>query len=168
MFSMQSVAATDAEADRASAAANRTLLFALVAGLAAAVVDLLLVRSGNLFLLIVGALVLGFGPILGFALATGKVRDHLPSLFLGPIALVLGFGLLSGVFWPLVVGALSRVHAIGSLVLWSLIGQIAAILVVLFVVAPAMGQNPNWLQTGLLIHNAIWVLGISYGLSKVK
>ena len=137
MFSMQSVAATDAEADRASAAANRTLLFALVAGLAAAVVDLLLVRSGNLFLLIVGAL-------------------------------VLGFGLLSGVFWPLVVGALSRVHAIGSLVLWSLIGQIAAILVVLFVVAPAMGQNPNWLQTGLLIHNAIWVMGISYGLSKVK
>ena len=170
MISMLTVAEGDAAAPSASQAdANKVLLYAIACGVVAVIIGLLLVRTSNIILALVSLLVVGLGPILGYALATGKTGESALPMGLGAIGALVGVGALSSILWPILVGATSKAHSLGTLLLWSVIGQIVGILVVLFILAPTgMGQNPGWLQTGILVDGIIWVLGASYGLSKLK
>ena len=78
----------------------------------------------------------------------------------------IGVGLLSTIIWPILVGATLRPVSLGKLLLWSIIACTIGLLAVLFIVAPSMGQNPSWLQTGFLVWGILWGLGVSYALSK--
>lgn len=170
MISMLTVAGGDAAAPPESPTdANKVLLYAIACGVVAAIVGLLLIRTSNLVLALVSLLVVGLGPILGYALATGKTGESALPMGLGAIGAFVGMGALSSILWAILVGATSKAHSLGTLLLWSVIGQIVGLCAVLFVLAPTgMGQNPGWLQTAVLVHDVIWVLGASYGLSRLK
>ena len=170
MISMLTVAQGDAAAQSNSqASANKILLYAIACGVVAAIISLLLVQTSNLILTLVSLLVVGLGPILGYALATGRTGKSILPMVLGPIGSLLGVGVLSGILWPILVGATSRAHSLGLLILWSVVGQILGILVALFILAPTgMGQNPSWLQTGMLVGEIIWITAVSFGLSRLK
>ncbi len=127
---------------------------ALLAGLftaIAAVAFALLFQANMLWLYILAFLLIGVGPVLGYQLAAGKLGAEWGSLLgglLGFILLILGF-----LLWPILVGALTRGQSIGKLLLWSVLGFLAAAGVFLLVGTVA-GQNPGWVMHG-------WVLGTS-------
>ena len=170
MISMLTVAGGDtAVPSESQVDANKVLLYAIACGVVAVIVGLLLVQTSNIILALLSLPVIGLGPILGYALATGKTGESALPMGLGAIGGLVGGGALSFVLWPLLVGAVSKPHSLATLLLWSVIGQIVGILVVLFILTPTgMGQNPSWLQTGVLVEGIIWVLGASYGLSRLK
>ena len=170
MISMLTMAEGDTAAQSEHQAdSNKVLLYAIASGVVAAIIGLLLVRTSNIVLALIGLLVVGLGPILGYALASGKTGSNVLPIGLGAVGAFLGMGVLSSVLWPILVGATSKAHSLGVLLLWSIVGQIVGVIVVFFILAPTgMGQNPSWLQTGLLVNYIIWVLGVSYGLSRMK
>lgn len=168
MFFMQAMAADAASPDQNQSNAMRVWLFSAIVGIVAAIIGLLLIRSANLFLAIAGAVITGIGPILGYALATGSIGSSIVALILGALSMPLGFGVLSAVIWPILVGAASRVHSIGTLLLWSIIGDIAGLAAAFLILPAMMGQDPNWLQTAFVVWAIIWSLGTGYGLSKTK
>ncbi len=170
MISMLTVAGGAAAVPSENQAdANKVLLYAIACGVVAIIVGLLLVRTSNIFLALISLPVVGLGPILGYALATGKTGESALPMGLGAVGALLGVGVLSSVLWPILVGATSKAHSLGTLLLWSVVGQIVGVFVVLFILAPTgMGQNPGWLQTAVLVEGIIWVLGASFGLSRLK
>ncbi len=119
----------------------------------AAFATILLFRAEIPVLYILAFLLIGAGPVLGYQIATGQLGSNWKPLIggiLGFILLILGF-----ILWPILVGALSKEHAIGKLFLGSLIGIILGI-VVFLIVASAMGQDPAWLGYGFTLLWAVW------------
>ncbi len=98
-------------------------------------------------------LLIGAGPVLGWQMATHKLGSDWKSLLggvLGFIPFLLGFILL-----PVLVGALTKSQSIGKLFLGSLIGIVLGV-VVFFVLATIMGQNPSWVGLGWVMLWAVW------------
>ncbi len=164
MFSMLTVAAEAPDTNQANE--MRIRLFTAVAGIVAILIGLLLVRSANLYALLVALLIVGIGPVLGYALATNTMGRSIVPMLLGGVGSTLGVGVLSAIFWPILVGATLRSVSLGKLLLWSVISDIIGLLAVFLIVAPTMGQNPAWMQTGFLVWGILWSLGVSYALSK--
>ncbi len=154
-------------------------LAAVYAGIISGVAALAMVLLVNVPVLwVLAGLLIGVGPVLGYDLARGQVgADRKPIIagILGMIFFVLGLvplivpeaalavpilvvvaGLLSVILWPIVVGAMSSEHSIGRLFLGSILGLIIGLAVVLWVVAPIMGQNPGWISTGVVIFWVLW------------
>ncbi len=164
MFSMLTVAVDAAGENQASEL--RIRLFTAVASVVAAIIGVLLVRSASIHGLIVGLLVIGIAPVLGYALATNSMAKSIVPMILGAIGIPLGVGILSSVIWPILVGATLRSVALGKLLLWSVISAIIGVLAVLLIVIPSAGQNPSWMQTAFLVWAILWGLGVSYSLSR--
>lgn len=97
-------------------------------------------------------LLVGAGPIIGYALAAGRLAI-LPLI--GGIISSLLF-VLSFILWPLFVGILSREHRIGRLYLGSFIGFILGFAVLAVIALSEYGQNPVWLSVGYVALSAIW------------
>lgn len=163
---------TVAEADAGQSKSQfntSTLIFSTAAGLIAAVISLLLMRPGNLILFLIGLLIMGLGPFLGYALAAGFQTRAILPMGLGALGFLIGLVPLSSILWPVLVGTTSRDHSLGRLLLWSVVGQIVAAVIVLFIIASSgHGQNPGWLQTGWIVNGLVWSLGVGYALSRPK
>jgi len=97
-------------------------------------------------------LLVGAGPILGYALASGRLA--ILPLIGGIISSILF--VLSFILWPLFVGILSREHRIGGLYLGSLLGFIVGIVVAAILALSSYGQNPIWLSWAYILLSAIW------------
>lgn len=118
----------------------------------AAVATALLFQAEIPVLYIIGLLLIGVGPILGYDLAMGQLgRDWKPLIggLLGAIPIV------SIILWPVLVGALSKQQKIGRLFLASIVGLVLGI-TVFFILATIMGQNPSWVGLGFVLLCAVW------------
>jgi len=118
----------------------------------AAVATALLFQAEIPVLYIIGLLLIGVGPILGYDLAMGQLgRDWKPLIggLLGAIPIV------SIILWPVLVGALSKQQKIGRLFLASIVGLVLGI-TVFFILATIMGQNPSWVGFGFVLLCAVW------------
>ena len=127
-----------------------------------------LLHSGGLLGVVVAALLLGAGPVLGYAWSTGSIRRNVLTLIMGAGGFLLGVGILSAVIWPIIVGSTSKQHTIGSLLTWSLFGQVVGIAAILALLPPVLGQNPAWIQLGFLLWGLTWGLCVSHGLGEKK
>lgn len=166
MFSMLTVAVDASDENQSSE--MRIRLFTAVASIVAAVIGMLLVRSASVHTLIISLLVIGVGPVLGYALATNSMGKSIVPMILGALGAALGLGLISAILWPILVGATLKLVSLGQLLLWSIVAEIIALLAVFLILIPSMGQNPSWLQTAFLVSSILWGLGVSYALSKSK
>lgn len=99
---------------------------------------------------IIAFLLIGIGPVVGYQLATGRPLDW--KSILGAI---IGSILPIVVFWPILVGALTRGQSVGKLLLGAVIGVILA-WVVFLVIATVMGQNPSFLPFAFTVYSAVW------------
>ncbi len=149
--------------------AKKALLYSILGGVIAVFLGLLLVRSSNFLVGLVSLPLIGLGPVLGYASASGNASKRIWVMVWGAVGVLLGGGILSCVLWPILVGISSKAHSIITLLKWSVISQVISVVVVLFVLAPtAFGQNPDWLQFGYFLYFGIWVLGASLGLSRLQ
>jgi hypothetical protein len=98
-------------------------------------------------------LLTGVGPVLGYQMATGKIFSDWKSIIGGLLGFVLF--LLGWLLWPILVGALTKSQSIGRLFLGSLIGIVLGV-IVFFVLATVMGQNPSWVGLGWVMLWAVW------------
>lgn len=102
---------------------------------------------------ILGLVLIGAGPILGYNLAKGSLLSSWGAMIGGIVSFILpGVGML---LWPVLVGALDKTQSIGKLFLGSLLGIVLAF-VVFFILANTMGQNPTWITTGVVFLFAVW------------
>lgn len=100
----------------------------------------------------VALLLTGIGPVLGYALTTGRVGTSIPGIIGGIIGAI---PVVSVILWPLLVGLFTRTQSIGKLFLGSLIGVIVA-LALFFGLASTIGQDPSWFNLGFVAALAIW------------
>ena len=158
---------------------------ALYSGAITAVFTVLFViffRMENLVLYVIALLLIGAGPVLGYALSRGRLGSSvgaivggiiggllLALLMVGGILLPMlssasGFvGILLGIvvvivsvlLWSILVGALDKTQSIGKLLLGSLIGALLGVGVFLLI-ANAMGDDPSWLGTGIIALMSVW------------
>lgn len=157
---------------------NTWLAFIYAAVFSAIAALALVLLFGTPFLWPLAGLLIGAGPILGYDMARGKLGSNWKPLiggligyvlfligwvpFVMPLAALAAFALpvvatiLSVILWPIVVGAMSPDHGIGKLFLASLVGLVLGIVVMLYVVANVMGQDPGWISTGMVILWAVW------------
>lgn len=111
---------------------------------------------------------MGLGPVLGYAAAKQNVRANVLPLLLGAAGFSLGLGILSAVFWPVLVGWTSRRHRMGRLLLGSVLGCVAGSALVWAWLLTGRGQDPAWLQTGFWLWSLAWGVGASLGLASEK
>lgn len=159
-------------------------LSSLYAGVITAIFGFLFVlffRQENPTLYIVALLLIGIGPVIGYALASGRwsvpgiIGGIIGSIFLSflPVgALSWAFGIaaqgtamgtiggivvvaIAALLWALFVGLLHKFQSVGKLILGSIIGAILAGIVFL-VIATVMGQDPSWLGMGVILLVAVW------------
>ncbi|MCB0089351.1 MAG: hypothetical protein KDE54_15695 [Caldilineaceae bacterium] len=104
-------------------------------------------------LYIIGYLLTGIGPVLGYALAAGRLGSSVKGIIGGLIGSIVP--VLSILLWPILVGALDSTQSVGKLIIGSIIGAILGAIVML-VVANAMGQDPSWLGLGIVLLLAVW------------
>lgn len=159
-------------------------LSSLLAGVVTAVIGFLFVmffQQENPALYGAMLLLIGVGPVIGYALASG--RWSIPGIIGGIIgsllltllivgALSWAFGIavqgpvmgtiggivvvvIAALWWALFVGLFHRYQSVGRLILGSIIGAILAGAAFLGV-ATAMGQDPSWLGTGIIVLVAVW------------
>lgn len=164
MFSMQTVVADASEETQSND--MRILMYAAVASILATVIGLLLMRAASIHTAAVALLVMGIGPVLGYALATNSIVKSILAMVLGGLSSLIGVMVAPFIIWPILVGATLKQVSMGKLLLWSVIAEIVGVLIILVIIIPTMGQNPSWLQTALLVGGISWGLGVSYGLSK--
>jgi hypothetical protein len=129
----------------------RALLFAgLFTGVIAWATGLLF-QADMLVLYILGFLLIGAGPVLGYQLATGRLGSDWKAIvggILGFILLILGW-----LLWPLLVGAMSRNQSIGSLYLGSITGFFVGVALFLLSVT-ILGQNPSSIMVSFIL---LWI-----------
>jgi hypothetical protein len=128
-------------------------IYSAVATAIAAIATALLFQAEILVLYILAFLLIGFGPVIGYQLATGRLGSDWKPLIgglLGFILLILGW-----ILWPILVGAMTRGQSVGKLFIASLVGIILGI-VVFLIAASVMGQNPSWIATGFTLLWAVW------------
>ncbi|MCB0064014.1 MAG: hypothetical protein KDE19_17950 [Caldilineaceae bacterium] len=100
----------------------------------------------------IAILLTGIGPVLGYAIASGRVGNGIAGSIGGIIG---GIPVLNIILWPLLVGILTRTQSIGKLFLGSLIGVIVA-LALFFALASTIGQDPSWFNLGFIFAYAVW------------
>jgi hypothetical protein len=118
-----------------------------------AVVTALLFQAQSLVPAIIAFLLIGAGPVIGYGIASGRLGSQIGAIvagIIGFILLPLGF-----LLWPILVGAVSRAHRIGTLFLASLTGGLLGIAVFL-IVGRIMGQDPNWMPFAFVLWWAVW------------
>lgn len=131
------------------AAALYAGIFTAIAGIAFS----LLFQAESPILYGLAFLLTGVGPVLGYQMAAGKLGSDWMSILgglLGFVVLVLGW-----ILWPILVGAMTKGQSIGKLFLWSVIGFILGV-VVLLLIGTVMGQNPSWVAFGWTTGWAVW------------
>ena len=158
---------------------------ALFSGVTTAIFAFLFVtffRMENPVLYIIALLLIGAGPVLGYALSRGRLGSSIGALVGGVIGGLLlallmvagialpiissiqGFmGVLTGIvvvilsvlLWSVLVGILDKTQSVGKLFLGNLVGALLGVGVFLLI-ANAMGQNPSWLGTGIIALMAVW------------
>ncbi|MEZ4619809.1 MAG: hypothetical protein R2867_30495 [Caldilineaceae bacterium] len=101
---------------------------------------------------VVALLLTGAGPVLGYALATGRIGGSIGGMIGGIIGAI---PVLDIILWPVLVGALTSRQSIGKLFLGNLIGIILG-LAVFFAMASTMGQDPSWFAAGVIVSLAVW------------
>ncbi|RIK41024.1 MAG: hypothetical protein DCC55_13270 [Chloroflexi bacterium] len=99
---------------------------------------------------IVGYLLIGVGPVIGYQLATGQGLDWRPI-----VGGILGSVLPIIILWPILVGALAKDQSVGKLILGALIGAILGWIVFLLI-ATVMGQDPAFFPFAFVMYNAVW------------
>lgn len=112
-----------------------------------------LFKTENPPLYILGFLLTGIGPVVGYALAAGRLGSSIKGIIGGLIGSIVP--VVSILLWPILVGALDSTQSIGKLLLGSIIGAILGA-IVLLVVANSMGQDPSWLGLGIVLLLAVW------------
>jgi hypothetical protein len=124
-------------------------LYAAVATSIAAVATSLLFTAEILILYLLAFLLIGAGPVVGYLLATGQLGSDWRPIIGGILSFILLP--LGWLLWPVLVGAMSRQHSIGRLLLATILGIIVGIVLFLISVT-AIGQNPYtiWLSFTLL------------------
>lgn len=127
-------------------------LYAGVATAVAGVITALLVQNEVPWLYILGHLLIGAGPVLGYQLATGRIGDW-KSIILGMIGAIVP--IVSIILWPILVGVGMKNQSVGRLLLASILGAVLAINVFM-ILGYAIGQNPQWLATGYAVAAAVW------------
>ena len=104
----------------------------------------------NYILIIIGLLLIGAGPVLGYQLAAGRGLNVVAIIggVIGHILLFIG--------WPILVGALSKGQNIGKLLLGSILGIVLAAVVFMILAGPVIGQSGG--GTGLMtaLFFSIW------------
>jgi hypothetical protein len=136
-------------------------LYAGLATAVAGVITSLLVQMEIPWLYILGHLLIGAGPVVGYQLATGKFGQWKPVI-LGLIGAIVPF--LSVILWPILVGIGMKNQSVLRLLLGSIIGAVLAILVFL-TLGNFIGQDPKWFATGYTVAAAFW--GGSLGAAMV-
>jgi hypothetical protein len=120
----------------------------LYAGLITAIIAIatsLLFQAGLLILWIIGLLLIGAGPVLGYQLASSKIGSDWKPILGGILSFILVP--IGWLLWPILVGALDKSQSIGKLFIGTLIGLVIG-LVAFFILASVIGQNPYWIATG--------------------
>lgn len=159
-------------------------LSSLYAGVITAILGFLFVtffRQENPPLYLIALLLIGIGPVIGYALASGRwsipgiIGGLIGSIFLslllvGALGWALGIAVqgtaagtvggiaivtLASLLWGLFVGLFHKAQSVGKLIGGSILGAILAGIVFLLV-ATAMGQDPSWLGTGIILLVAVW------------
>jgi hypothetical protein len=129
----------------------------LVAGLVTALLAVLFVflfQTENPVLYIIGYLLIGAGPVIGYGLPSGRLGSSVPAMIGGILSFILPA--LSIFLWPILVGALERTQSIGSLLVGSLIGAILAI-VVFLLMGTFLGQDPMlWFAPAVVLLFSVW------------
>lgn len=131
------------------AAALYAGIFTAIAGIAFS----LLFQAESPILYVLAFLLTGVGPVLGYQMAAGRLGSDWKSIIgglLGFVLLVLGW-----ILWPILVGALTKGQSIGKLFLWSVIGFVLGV-AVLLLIGTVMGQNPGWVAFGWTVGWAVW------------
>lgn len=178
MLPLTATTATDARAS------SNLWLSSLYAGVITAILGFLFVtffRQENLPLYLVALLLIGIGPVIGYALASGRwsiggiIGGLIGSIFLsllsvGALGWALGIAIqgavigtvggiivvaIASLLWGLFTGLFHGSQSVGRLILGSIIGAILAGIVFLLV-ATAMGQDPSWLGIGIILLLAVW------------
>lgn len=167
MLSMSTVSTAEAPASAPSDSqtTSRVWLFTFISSIVAWIIALLLIRSGSVVTLVIGTLIIGIGPVVGYALAT-DVSKSILGMILGALGYTLGVGVLSGITWPILTGAAIRNVSLLRLLLFSILGDIVGGLVVFAILAGMIGQDPNWLQTAFIVWGAIWSLAVSFAMAR--
>lgn len=132
------------------------LLASLYAGVLTALITYAAVyflQNDQLILAIVALLLTGIGPVLGYAIASGRLGASVPGMIGGIIGSIVP--VVSILLWPILVGALTKTQSIGKLLLGSIIGAILGA-VVFFGMATVMGQDPSWFGAGVILTFAVW------------
>ena len=112
-----------------------------------------LFKGENPPLYILGFLLTGIGPVLGYVLAAGRLGSSIKGIIGGLIGSIVP--VVSILFWPILVGALDSTQSVGKLILGSIIGAILGAIVFLLV-ANSRGQDPSWLGIGVVLFLAVW------------
>jgi hypothetical protein len=99
---------------------------------------------------VIAFLLIGTGPVLGYQIATGKLVD-----WLSVIGGILGSILPIIIFWPILVGALTRSQSIGRLIVGAILGAVLG-WVVFFIIASVMGQDPGFLPFAFTLGSSVW------------
>jgi hypothetical protein len=128
-------------------------LYAAVATALAAIATALLFQAEIVVLYLLAFLLIGVGPVVGYQLATGQLGADWRPLIGGLLSFILL--ILGWLLWPILVGAMTRGQSVGKLFVASLVGIILGV-VVMLIVATAMGQNPSWIMTGFTLLWAVW------------
>ncbi len=159
-------------------------LSSLYAGVITAIFGFLFVtffQQENPLLYVIALLLIGIGPVIGYALASGRwsipgiIGGVIGSIFLslllvGALSWALGIAVqgpvqgtiggilivaLASLLWGLFVGLFHSAQSVGKLIGGSILGAILAGIVFLLV-ATAMGQDPSWISLGVILLVAVW------------
>lgn len=118
-----------------------------------AYVATLLLQADQLIPFVVLLLLAGAGPVLGYALASGRVLGSIGGIIGGTIGAI---PVVSIILWPILVGVLMWwSQSIGKLFLANLIGIIVS-LALFFALATNIGQDPAWFTLGFVVLMAVW------------
>jgi uncharacterized membrane protein YgaE (UPF0421/DUF939 family) len=133
-------------------------LSSLYAGLATAILAVVFVlafQAENPVLYIITYLLVGAGPVLGYALARGRLGSSVAPIIGGIVGFIIP--ILSIILWPILAGALDRTQSSGRLLVGCLLGSILGIAVFLIIASTPWGQDPTmWFAPAIVLALAVW------------